>query len=251
MHGLGVLGTAFWIWAIYDCYQNEPERDTWLWILLIGNVAGAVLYVLLRRLPNLERYPAFLRRWTWRHELWQAESAARNIGGAHQFVELGNILRDMRIWVRAGDAYRAALEKDSNNADALWGASQVDLHEQNFKSARSRLDSLVKLDPSYKFGEAQLCLSRSLFFLQVYDAAEAQLRQYLKQWNEPEAHYLFAELLMKRGEVCEARNHLERLVDNVKGSPRFHYRRNRRWLRLALRLLRELKPTPPETATSS
>jgi hypothetical protein len=39
---LGLLATAFWIWMIYDCAKNEPERY-WLYIIIFLNFPGALV----------------------------------------------------------------------------------------------------------------------------------------------------------------------------------------------------------------
>lgn len=52
---IGVGGTAFWIWALLDCIQNEPadgdQRTIWVVVIALTHVVGALLYVLVRR-PN-------------------------------------------------------------------------------------------------------------------------------------------------------------------------------------------------------
>ena len=50
---LGVLGTVLWAWALIDCLRNEREgshdRLLWALIILLTHVAGAVLYLIVRR----------------------------------------------------------------------------------------------------------------------------------------------------------------------------------------------------------
>jgi hypothetical protein len=48
-----LLGSAVWIWALFDCLLHDPAHDNTklIWIILIffTHVVGAVLYLLLRR----------------------------------------------------------------------------------------------------------------------------------------------------------------------------------------------------------
>ncbi|MFQ3548283.1 MAG: PLDc N-terminal domain-containing protein, partial [Armatimonadota bacterium] len=48
----GLLATAFWIWMIVDCIQNEPkdgnDRIVWILILIFTGVLGGLLYLFIR-----------------------------------------------------------------------------------------------------------------------------------------------------------------------------------------------------------
>lgn len=53
---LAIAGTAFWIWMIIDCVQNEPspgnDRIAWLLLLIFTHLLGAVIYFFVRRRPR-------------------------------------------------------------------------------------------------------------------------------------------------------------------------------------------------------
>ena len=109
---IGLLIAGFWIWAIVDCIQNEPDRQTWIWLLILLNVIGAIAYFFLCYLQrNNPPLPRHFNRWTYQQKLWNAEAAAENIGKDHQFVELGKILYDMGMLERSAIAYQTALKK--------------------------------------------------------------------------------------------------------------------------------------------
>ena len=63
---LGVLATAFWIWMIYDCVQNDRDRHLWLWLLIFLHGLGAAIYFVARWLPRssiqLPRVVSFIER---------------------------------------------------------------------------------------------------------------------------------------------------------------------------------------------
>ena len=48
--------TAFWIWMIVDCVQNEPstgnDKIVWLLILIFTHGIGALIYLFARKLPR-------------------------------------------------------------------------------------------------------------------------------------------------------------------------------------------------------
>jgi hypothetical protein len=89
---LAFMTTGFWMLMIFDCVRNDPERNTWIWILIFLNFPGAVIYFLVRRLPQMNLpVPNYFKRWANRQQLWSAEAAVRHIGKAHQYVMLGNL----------------------------------------------------------------------------------------------------------------------------------------------------------------
>ncbi len=50
-------GTAFWIWMLVDCLQNEPpgsnDKLIWVLVILFGHLLGAVIYYFVRRTERL------------------------------------------------------------------------------------------------------------------------------------------------------------------------------------------------------
>jgi len=226
---------------IYECLRNDPERQIWIWLLIFLNFPGAVIYFLIRRLPHLNLpIPNYFARWTRNQELWQAEAAAINIGKAHQFVILGNLLYDVQRFERAANAYETALEKEPANDQALWGFARVALKQKNFEVAKTHLEKLLKIDPEYRQGDASLAYIETLLALQESDEAQTQLEEHLKYWRKSEAYLLLAEILAKKGEKQEARRHLQTMLHNLQGSPQYYYRQKQHLVRKGRKLLKAL-----------
>ncbi len=242
--GFALLYGAFWLWMLIDCIRNESERNTWIWVIIFLGPIGTILYFFMRVAPRLEvpiPKPMFVVRWQRQRELWAAESAARNIGNAYQFVTLGDLLRELREPAQAAEAYAKALKKEDKNAQALWGISQVEMERKDYAACRQHLEQLLAIDPQYKFGEAYLAYARVLLALGDKPAAKAHLAGSIRRWSYPEAHVLLAGLLLEDGETAEARGHLETVVIDMRGAPSYSYRRNRQWVRKAKGMLAKLK----------
>lgn len=236
------IPTLFWMWMIYDCVRNDPDKNTWLWILIFLNVPGGIIYFLVRRLPLINLpVPNYFSRWRRRRELWNAEAAAMNIGNAHQYVILGNLLCDLELFDRAADAYNTALEQESSNAQALWGVASVEMKNEDFESANRHLETLLKLEPEYKYGEASLAYVKTLLALHKFDAAKEHLEKHLQFWRNPEAYLMLAKIHAQQGNTQDARNLVEVMLRNLRGSPEYHYRRNLHLVREAKKLLRKLR----------
>jgi len=51
--GVGILGTAFWIWMIVDCATKERgdtnDKLVWIVIIVFTQIIGALIYFFVRR----------------------------------------------------------------------------------------------------------------------------------------------------------------------------------------------------------
>jgi hypothetical protein len=236
-----LLPSAFWMLMIFDCVRNEPDRQTWLWILLFLNVAGAVVYFFACWLPRANLpIPNYFKRWTSGQQLWNAEAGVRNIGKAHQYVALGNVHCEMGAFDKAAEAYQQALDKEPKNPHALWGCALVEMRNKQFDRAKEHLQNLLEIDQDYKCGEASLCYGKALFELQDWDATKSHLEKDIKYWSHPESSVLLATILIQQGNSSEASECLETMMAKVKASPIYHYRRNKKWINKAEKMLRSL-----------
>lgn len=239
-----LISSAFMLWMLIHCIRHDPERNMWIWIILIMSFAyqmGALLYFFIRYLPGSHvKAPSFLKRWTRGRELDQLETAARQIGNAHQFFLWGEALRETRNYPRAKAAFDKALEKDPSNLPALWGAAQSEMAMKSYAPARSHVEKILETDPSYKFGDVSLAYGRILLAQDERELARAHFEKHVRRWKQPEAYYHFASLLAARGDVAQARENLEAMLLDLRGSPRFFSRQNREWSSKGQRLLRSL-----------
>jgi hypothetical protein len=242
---LGLLMTGFWLLMIYDCIRNEPERQLWLWILIFVNFPAAVIYFFMRWIPRSNislPIPKYFTRWTRRRELWTAQAQAKNIGKAHQYVVLGNLLYDMGIFNEAETAYKQALEKEADNIQALWGAVSIAIKNKQFALAKEHLQIILKIDPDYKYGDASLLYGEMLFNLQELDAAKLHLEKHIKNWSHPNGYMTLAKILSQQGDNQAARDYLETMIIKIKGSSYYHYKNNRSYIGKAEKLLKTIKP---------
>lgn len=238
---LALLATAFWMLMMFDCISNEPDRTTWLWILILLNISGAILYFLLRKLPQLQGLrSSYFKRWTLRQKIWTAEAAVRNIGKAHQYVVLGNLLSEAGHTHRAREAYQQALQREPDNLHAHWGLATIALHTKQLAIAQTHLMALLQQDPEYRCGEASLLYGKVLFELGDWNLAQHHLEQDVKYWGHPEAALLLAKILIAQGNSETAQAHLQTLLVNLRGAPAYHYRRHQSVVKQAEKLAKTL-----------
>lgn len=235
-----LLYGAVWLWMLIHCLRFEPERYIWFWVILFVPF-GALIYLLVRWLPNNDvKPPRFVRRWTRGKELGRLESAALQIGNAHQFIQWGDALREVGQYEQAGAAYTKALQKEPKNPQALWGQSLVEMKHEKYPAAREHLAAILEIDPKYKFGDVSLEYGRALFHLNEVDAAREHLENHIRRWRHPEALYILARLDADQGDAAAARGHLLAMLLDINGSPRAIARKHGLWKSRARKLLRKL-----------
>jgi len=242
---LSLVGTVFWVWMLYDCLKNGgrgcSDRYLWLWVLLLLNIIGAGLYFVIcwiPRHPNPIPMPRFANRWRMRDALWQAEAEVKNIGKAHQYVKLGDILYEMNEPDQAIAAYKQALEKEPHHPKALWSIACIELTRKNLAAAKPSLQTLITVNPDYSYGDASFAYGQVLFETGDLDSAKAHLQQHLKAWSHPQGYITLAMVQQKQGEMVEARETLETMILKIKSSVPFQYRRNQQFVRQGEKLLR-------------
>lgn len=235
---------AFTIWMVVECLRKDPDRVFWIWIILLLHPFGPFIYFFVRWLPGNElRLPKSLQRWTRGTEINRLETAALQIGNAHQYIQLGDALRDVGQYDKAGAAYSQALQKDAENPQALWGAALVDIEHKQFEPARQRLEKILNIDPQYKFGDVSLAYGRSLYALIRRDEAREHLEKHVKRWRHPEALYLLATIYAENGNQQQAREQLQAMLVDINSSPKAIARRFGNWKSRAQKMLRKLPPT--------
>jgi len=232
---------AFLIWMLIECLRKDPGRFLWFWVILFLQPIGPWIYFFIRWLPSSDfRLPKGMRRWSRGKELHRLEAAAMQIGNAHQFIQLGDALRETSHPARAGRAYGEALAKEPDNQQALWGASLVDFEQKKYESALPQLEQLLEIDPQYKFGDVSLLYGKTLFELGDRARARNHLEKHVERWRHPESLFLLATLEAESGQVAKARATLQAMLMDINGSPRAIARKHVLWKSKAHRLLRKL-----------
>lgn len=241
LHLVAFVTTGFWMYMIFDCIRNDPDRSIWIWLLLFFNYFGALIYFLTRMLPRMDTSaPRYFNRWTKGKALREAEAGVHNIGKAHQYVRLGNVLLEMSKLGSAEVAFQAAITQEPDHLDALWGLASVAVPAKRWEDAQTHLQHLLTLDPEYKRGDASLLLGKVLVASEQRELAKTHLIQDIKDWSHPEAALILASLQSEDGEKQDAYDILKTMLAKLKACPEFYYRQHRHVANKADRMLQSL-----------
>lgn len=239
---IAFVTTGFWMLMIFDCVRNEPKGSSWLWLLIMLNFPGAVIYFVARKLPYLNiPIPNFFKRWTMKDALWSAEAGVRNIGKSHQYVTLGNVLTEMGKSDLALECYREALIREQDNSHALWHCAEIEIQQKKFALALEHLHTLLVKEPDYKRGGVSLQYGKTLYALAQWLPAKAHLQKDIKQWGHSESFLLLAKISVDCDlDPTTALDYLETMLARLKASPKYNYRRNQHIIREAEKMRRTL-----------
>lgn len=242
VYGWGsLLYFPFLIWMVLYCLKHDPDRYIWLWVIFLLQPVGPIIYFFARWMPSSQvQMPAFTQRWTKARELRQLETAALQIGNAHQHLQYGEGLKKVGLYDRALVAYQNAVKKDADNLAALWGAASMEFHFNQFEVSRAKLEKILAVDPAYKFGDVSLLYGKTLIEVGEVDSAIAHLEKHITKWRHPEALYLLAHLYESQGETDSARTHLRGIIIDIDASPKAIARKNMSWKSRAKKSLRKL-----------
>ncbi|MBI1344867.1 tetratricopeptide repeat protein [bacterium] len=239
---LAMLYSGFWLWMLIDCILREPDRFFWIWLLVIAPFPGAIVYAVARFFPQRDfTAPQWMRAWTRGKELARLETAAHQIGNAHQFLQWGDALREVGRWDQAKAAYEQALLKDPQSLPALWGAALVAVQQKHPADVKNFCQRILAVDPQYKFGDVSLAYGRGLQDLGDAAAARQHFEQHVKRWRHPEAVYLLACECRDAGDIDAAREHIKSMLRDIHGSPTAIARKFGRWKSRGQKLLRQLR----------
>jgi hypothetical protein len=232
---------GFWMLTIFDCIRHEPKGSIWLWILILLNFPGSVIYVVVRKLPELNlSLPNFFKRWQLRSALRRAEGGIYRVGDAQSYVTLGNVLLEMGKYDRALESYQEASSREKSNSHALWGCSLVAIHQQQLDRAVEHLKVLLRQEPNYNSGAASLLYGKVLCELADWDKAKQQLVRDLDRWGHPESSLLLAKIAINDREPVIAKGYLENMLARLATSPLPNRRQHQQLVTRAQLLLKSI-----------
>jgi hypothetical protein len=239
--GLTLLYLPFLVWMLWDCYRNETDRLIWILVIWFLSPLGAIVYFFARYLPRgeLGAFKTITSRFQTR-ELKQLRVAALQIGNPYHWIQYADALAERGRTEQAAEAYGEALDREAQNLPALWGRAQCLETLKRPDEALPLVETILQLDPEYRFGDVSLARGRIHTRLEQWSVARDHLTQHVQRWRQPEGLYLLALAEQQTGEVDGARRHLQDLLLDLEASPPAIARKQGSWKRKAKRLLQQL-----------
>jgi len=239
---IGVLFLAFQIWMLVDAIRRQEYF--WAACIFLFSVISAMLYYFLvyrdgTTAPAMRGFE--LPGAADRKHIKELQDKIHHLDKAPHHLELGDIYFQQGKLDMALASYRAAHERDAEDADIRAHLGQCLLRLGKPDEARPLLEGVVAADPRHDYGHTMMALAETLMALDEKDAAIRCWRTVLASNSYARSKVQLAELLIERGEADEAKRELDELLTDDAHAPAFQRKRERVWTQRAKALRSAIK----------
>ena len=153
---------------------------------------------------------------------------------------LGDAYLSVKKYPEAETAYRAAMQRHPDIFDVQVRLGYTLLELNRAEEAWPLLARAYQQKPNYDNNQLVWKVARCQAQRGHYEDARNLYEYFLKKHSYSEAQIEFARVLVQMGEREAGKTVLEELLADIEFSPRYARARERRWARLAKKLLRAL-----------
>jgi len=213
----------------------------WCFVLLMAPGIGALAYIIVEILPNLQNDmrakralrgvrrtlnpDGDLRRRQIEHRLSGSVDAARHL--ASELMEKGR-------FEEAVTHYRTSLSGIyEHDPDLLLGLATAQFGDGDATGCKQTLDTLKETNPEYRSPEGHLLYAKSLEELDDLERAEEEYAAIAGYYPGVEARIRYAQLLERVDKQDMARQEYEAIIAAAELAPRHFRRAQKEWLAAA------------------
>lgn len=243
-HPVGLLFVAFQVWMLVDAIRRD---ETW-WAVWLGLsiifffIITPLLYFFLvyrqegpaggRGMRGFELPGAGERR-----RIKELEGRIHHLDKARDHLDLADIYFSQGKLAKAEASYRASLERDASDLDAVAHLGQCLLRQNRPGEARPLLEQVTTADPKHDYGHTLMALAEAQTALGDKDSAFQAWQRVLANHGYARAKVQYAELLIERGDKPGARRELAEVIQDDQHAPKFQRQREKVWVNRAKSLL--------------
>lgn len=240
---------VFWIFVPFQLWMlvDSIRRREWLWAAFIFffSVLSAFFYYLMVYRTEGPAGGGGARGFELpgaanRRRIRELEGRIHNLDNARDHFDLGDVYFAQGKLARAEACYRAALQRDGNDADFKAHLGQCLLRLNRPAEAKPLLEAALAVDAKHDYGHTAMALAEVQTALGDRDAAYRTWEYVLTQHSYSRAKVQFAELLLQRGEKERALTELDEVVSDDQFAPKFQRQREKVWVNRARALRRGL-----------
>jgi hypothetical protein len=236
---LFLIGIVFQIWMCIDAIR----RGEWIWAvcIVVFSVLSALFYFFMvyrQQGPVGGGLSGFeLPGARDRARLKQILNRIHHLDHARDHLDLADHWFAQGKFEKAEASYRASLQRDPQDPDAIAHLGQCLLRLKRAAEAKPLLETALAQEPKHDYGHTQMALAETQTALGETDAAFATWQAVLAHHDYARAKVQYAELLLSRGRKDEAQALLRELIADDRFSPKFQRARDKAWIRRAGKLL--------------
>jgi hypothetical protein len=225
--------------ALVHFVRRRPDTF-WLWIILIGGGLGALAYIGLEVLPDVNLLRGSFQGFSRRKRIQQLEAIILENTAIGNFEELADLYLEEGKFARARELYDKVISTRTDSLDPFYRRGLAALAMGDAPSALTDLERVVSTDPKYDFYRAMGVLAQVHSLAGQPERAEELFKNATTISTLSETYYHYAAFLTAQQRPAEAREWAQKILAKKPTMPSYLRRRERPWFRKAEALIKRL-----------
>ena len=204
------------------------RNTTWIWIIVMLPLAGAIAYLILEVLPGASNSRTGKKAARKVQDIINPDRdinrAASDYSAAdtvQNSMALARQCLSRNMFQEAKGLYQKCLKGPyANDPDLMFGLASAEFGLNDFAATRKTLDRLIAENPDYKNQDAHLLYARALEGLGDRAAAQHEYETLYTYFTGPQAMFHFALFLKGQGETARAKALFSEVIEKSKRSGR-------------------------------
>ncbi len=161
---------------------------------------------------------------------------------ADAYYQLGWLYLNRRRFQEAEKFFQKAVALQHSDPDYQYGLARARMEQKRWLEAFECLEKVYQTDPHYQMRDVLRDLGQVYFNLDYPEQAEQFLRAFLEErTSDAEGKYWLARVLIRKGNLEEARSWLRSLADRAETPGGFRKIETRRWKRMGRELASKIE----------
>jgi hypothetical protein len=237
---LWILQAAMTIWMVVDAHRRGVEQY-WYWLILLIQPFGAWAYFFLYKVHDFRgRRVGFGTLFQRRASLEELRYRVDRAPTMANRLELAQRLVEKNVAAEAVPHLQAVLAHEPEHCEALYVLATCYRQQGNAEQAVPLLQTLLKKHPGWNHYSGWHALIDARVAAGDEVGAVSSCRDLVKAVPSLENKCLLAEHLTAAGQKAEARQLLEKVLEDYAFMEGRFRRRDRRWAREAKAMLKQL-----------
>jgi hypothetical protein len=221
-------------------YIRRGSQIYWLWIILMGGGIGALVYIAVEVVPDMDQLRKSIRIFSHRKRIKQLEVLILDNPSAGNLEELGDLYLEQRKYAQAKQYYDRCISSRTDLRDPFYRRGLCELELSDYQAAAGDLERVFNIEPNYDYQRAAGLLAHAWAKSGQADRAAQLFAKVIETSTLSETQYNYAGFLAEQGKPAEARKWLERILSKKATMPRYLKRRESPWFRKAASLRKKL-----------
>jgi hypothetical protein len=226
--------------AVIHFIRRRPNFY-WLWIILLGQGLGALIYIVMEVIPDLGLLRDSFQHFSRAKRINELQAMVHDNPSAGNYEELADMYFEDGKFARARVCYDKAISSRTDSPHPFYRRAICEIEMGEFPVAVRDLETVIAMDSKYDFLRAPALLAHAYANTGNPEKAGEIFAAVTQTSTTSETLYNYALFLQSQGRTAEAREWTQKLIDKKYSMPAYLRRRERPWFRKANSLLKRLQ----------